>query len=78
MEPIDNVLVRTIKDAKGIKLEFFETRTKDGKFSIDFLSQSLSSNEISVELSKDGYLTNVYSCFQDRPNDTLVMRRNNY
>jgi hypothetical protein len=73
--PLDNVLVRTITDADASKIDFAEARSKNGRFILNFSSQHISSNEITVELSKEGYLTNTYSCFQDKPNDTLFLIR---
>ncbi len=73
--PLENVLVRTIRDANTSKIDFVETRSKKGRFTLDFSSEHINSNEITVELSKEGYLTNTYSCFQDKPNDTLFLVR---
>lgn len=73
--PLENVLVRTIRDGNASELNFVETKTKNGRFTLTFSSQQISGNEITVELSKDGYLTNTYSCFQDKPNDTLFLVR---
>src|SRR4030095_4406889 len=70
-KPLENVLVRVVKDINNNKIEFVATKSKNGRFTLEFSSVAGSSNEIPVELSKEGYLTNMYSCFQDRPNDTL-------
>jgi hypothetical protein len=74
--PLDNVLIRTIKDGNTSGIDFAETKSKLGRFDLKFFSRSINSNEITVELSKEGYLTNIYSCFQDRLNDTLFLVRN--
>jgi hypothetical protein len=73
--PLDNVLARTIKDINNNKLEFIETRTKNGRFVLEFSNYRTAPNEIMVELSKEGYLSNMYSCFQDKPDDTLYLVR---
>jgi hypothetical protein len=74
--PLDDVVVRTIGEMNGTEIHFIETRSKNGRFKLDFSSKDLNSNEIAVELRKEGYLTNMYRCFQDKPNDTLILVRN--
>ncbi|GAO44787.1 hypothetical protein [Flavihumibacter petaseus] len=74
--PVKEVLVRTIKDLNGRELEFAETKSSiDGHFDLKFSTKSARDNEVSVELSKPGYQTNIYTCHHESTNDTLVLRR---
>jgi hypothetical protein len=73
--PLDNVQIRTLIEANKSGMHFIETKSKKGRFQLHYSSNTVRSNEITIELSKEGYLSNLYSCFQDRPNDTLYMVR---
>jgi hypothetical protein len=74
--PVKDVLVGTIKDVNGRELEFAETKTStDGHFDLRFSTKTARDNEVSVELSKRGYQTNMYTCYHEKANDTLVLRR---
>jgi hypothetical protein len=74
--PVAGVVVRTIKDINNSRLEFESARSlMDGRFSLIFHTRQIRDNEVSVELSKDGYRTNMYSCRQDKPDDTLFLEK---
>jgi hypothetical protein len=77
-QPLENVLVRTIRDANSSGIDFIETKSiKNGRFTLNFSSQHINNNKIALELSKEGYLTNIYSFFQGRPEDTFLLERQN-
>ena len=70
------VLVRTIKDLNGRELEFEVTKSSnEGNFELRFSSKSARDTEVAVELSKPGYQTNIYTCHNEKTNDTLILKR---
>lgn len=74
--PVRDVMVRTIKDLNGMQLEFAETKSSEhGKFDLRFTTNSVRDDKVLVELSKPGFQTNMYTCYKDKANDTLMLRR---
>lgn len=73
---LQGVMVRTIVDGDAGGLEFVQSRTgKDGRFEMRFSSAGLITDSISLELSKTGYLTNIYTWHKDHPEDSFFMVR---
>ena len=74
--PVQGVLVRTVKELNGTTLAFAGTRSSsDGSFDLRFNTKIDRSPKVMVELSKAGYLTNMYSCYHEKKGDTLILAR---
>jgi hypothetical protein len=77
--PLKNVQVRTIRDAKSSGIDFVSTTSlNNGSFILTYEVNHLNKDSmIALELSKGGYVTNIYMVSQDVRNDTIFLERHN-
>ncbi len=76
-EPLGKVLVRTITGGRPPELDFVSTKTsRDGKFRLEYPSKVIGEfAKISVEIKKEGYLSNMYTLDQNNNFDTIYLRK---